>query len=171
MEMTALDVTLLHYGSRHGGPGQLSRYSYSLWPGRFGNRIPMWGDFYRLSRMTLKLAQPPIQWVPGYCLGIKRSGRDVDHPPHLAPKLKSRAIPLLPIWAFVVCSRVNLTFSFLIRHLCRIAKSDCQIRHVCFLSVLPSDKTTRLQLAGFSLNLILADFSKFCGENSSFMKI
>jgi hypothetical protein len=31
--------------------------------------------------------------------------------------------------------------------------------------------TTRLLLAGFSLNLILEDFSKICPENSSFIKI
>jgi hypothetical protein len=50
-------------------------------------------------------------WVPtsllynGYRVtfqGIKRPGRDVDHPPHPAPRLrKSRAIPLLLLWAFM----------------------------------------------------------------------
>ena len=30
--------------------------------------------------------------------------------PHLAPRLKSRAIPLLHLWAFVACSRVTFTF-------------------------------------------------------------
>jgi len=45
--------------------------------------------------------------------GIKRPGRGVDHPPHLAPRLrKSSAIPLLPLWAFVTRSRVNFIFTF-----------------------------------------------------------
>ena len=29
--------------------------------------------------------------------------------PHLAPRLKSGAIPLLPLWSFVACSSVNFT--------------------------------------------------------------
>ena len=47
-----------------------------------------WGrDFSHPSRQALGPIQPPIQWVPGLFLGVKRPGRD-DHPPHLAPKLK-----------------------------------------------------------------------------------
>ena len=34
-----------------------------------------------------------------------------EAPPHLVPRLKkSRAIPLLPLWALVACSIVNFTF-------------------------------------------------------------
>jgi len=45
--------------------------------------------------------------------GVKRPGRDVDHPSHLAPRLrKSRAISLFPTWIFVACYRVNCTFTF-----------------------------------------------------------
>jgi hypothetical protein len=63
----------------------------------------------------------PVQTGPGahpasYTMGtesfsgVKRPGRGVDHPPHLAPRInKERAIPLLPLWAFVVCSRVKFT--------------------------------------------------------------
>ena len=40
--------------------------------------------------------------------GIKLSGIGVD-PPHLAP---SRAVPLLPLWAFMACSTVNWAQSF-----------------------------------------------------------
>ena len=46
--------------------------------------------------------------------GVK-SGRGVRLTPHplLVPwSWKSRAIPLLPIWAFVACYRVNFTFTF-----------------------------------------------------------
>jgi hypothetical protein len=40
--------------------------------------------------------------------GVKRPRRAVDHPPHLAPRLRnSRDILLLPFRAFVVCYRVN----------------------------------------------------------------
>jgi hypothetical protein len=39
---------------------------------------------------------PPIQWVPFHSLGQR----------------KSRAIPLLSLWAFIVCSRVIFTFTF-----------------------------------------------------------
>jgi hypothetical protein len=61
----------------------------------------------------------PVQTGPGahsvsYTLGtesfpwVRQPGDGVDHPPHLAPRLKkSRAIPLLPLWAFMACSRVN----------------------------------------------------------------
>jgi hypothetical protein len=42
--------------------------------------------------------------------GVKRPERGADHPPLLAPRLrKSGAIPLLPIWAFGDCYRVNFT--------------------------------------------------------------
>jgi hypothetical protein len=42
--------------------------------------------------------------------GVKRPGRGVDHPPHLALKLKNEwsCIYLLPLWAFVACYRVNI---------------------------------------------------------------
>ena len=44
--------------------------------------------------------------------GVKRPGRGVDNPPHLAPSLKSRAIALLPLLDFVVCYREKFTFTF-----------------------------------------------------------
>jgi hypothetical protein len=41
--------------------------------------------------------------------GVQRLGRGADHPPLLVPRSrKSRAIPLLPLWAFGACYRVNL---------------------------------------------------------------
>jgi hypothetical protein len=44
--------------------------------------------------------------------GLKWPGRSVDHNPPLAPRLKKEgAIQLLPLWAFVACSRVNFTFT------------------------------------------------------------
>jgi hypothetical protein len=66
----------------------------------------------------------PVQNDPGahpasytvdtvYFPGVKRPGRGVDHPLPSSAKVKeSRAIPLLPFWALVACSRVNFTFTF-----------------------------------------------------------
>jgi hypothetical protein len=54
---------------------------------------------------------PPILLYNGYWVCFPRSipeqGRDVDFPLHLSPRLKSKAIPLLPLWASIPCSRVN----------------------------------------------------------------
>ena len=48
-----------------------------------------WGrDFPLQSRPALGPTQPPIQWVPGLSRGVNWPGRDVDHPPHLALRLK-----------------------------------------------------------------------------------
>jgi hypothetical protein len=44
---------------------------------------------------------------------VKRPGRGIDHPPHLAPRL-SRAIPLLSLWTFVTFSRVNFNYIIII---------------------------------------------------------
>ena len=49
----------------------------------------------------------------GSFLGVKRTGRDVDHPTHLAPRLKKEyKYTSTPLWAFVASSRVNFTFTF-----------------------------------------------------------
>jgi hypothetical protein len=48
------------------------------------------GDFPHLSRPALGPTQPPIQWVPGLCPGVKRPGRGVDHPPSPSAKVKER---------------------------------------------------------------------------------
>jgi len=61
-----------------------------------------WGrDFPHLSRPALGPTQPPVTMRTGSFLGVK-SGRGVRLTPHplLVPwSRKSRAIPLLPIWA------------------------------------------------------------------------
>jgi len=69
------------------GPGYHSRYSDSLRAGRSGDRIPVGGDFPNLSRPAWG---PPSLLYKGYWVfrGEKRSRGDVDHPPHLAPRLK-----------------------------------------------------------------------------------
>jgi hypothetical protein len=46
--------------------------------------------------------------------------------PHLAPRLGrvELAIPLLPLWAFVACSRVNITFTFTFTRLVITSNSE-----------------------------------------------
>jgi len=46
--------------------------------------------------------------------GLKRPGRDVDHPPPSSAEVKERVELYLysPLWAFVACSGVNFTFTF-----------------------------------------------------------
>ena len=42
----------------------------------------LWGrDFPHPSRPPLGPTQPPVQWVPGHCRGVKRPGRGADPPP------------------------------------------------------------------------------------------
>ena len=58
------------------------------------------------SRPALGPTQPSIQWVAGLFTGAeKRSGRGVNHPPHLVPRLKG----LIPLWVVIVCSGANFT--------------------------------------------------------------
>jgi len=46
--------------------------------------------------------------------GVKQPGCGVDHPTHLAPRLKKEySYTSTPPRAFVACSRVNVTFTFI----------------------------------------------------------
>jgi hypothetical protein len=44
-------------------------------------------DFSRLSRPALGSTQPPKQRIPCFSPEVKRPGRGVDHPSHLASRL------------------------------------------------------------------------------------
>ena len=99
-------------------PEQRSRYSNSLRARRSGNRIPTGGrrgrEFPHQSSRALGPTQPPIQWLLGLFLGVKRPRRGVTtHPIWRQGYRKSRAKHLLPVWAFMVCSRVTFTLPFL----------------------------------------------------------
>jgi len=55
---------------------------------------------------------PPTLLYSGYWvsfLGVKQSGHGSDLPPPGVPRLKKEVVvPLLPLWSFIACSRVNL---------------------------------------------------------------
>ena len=53
--------------------------------------------------------------------GVKRPGRGVDHPPHIVPRLKIRAIPLLHFSAFMAVVERTLPLPF-ISYLCRVRR-------------------------------------------------
>ena len=47
--------------------------------------------------------------------GVKRPGRGVDHPSPPSAEVKEKVeLPLLSLWAFVACYRVNFTFTYII---------------------------------------------------------
>jgi hypothetical protein len=77
---------------------------------------PRWSKEYFSSPYRLRPVvgptQPSLQWVPRLFPWVKQLGRAVDHPPHLAPRLRtSSVIPLLTLCAFV--ARDGDTFAFL----------------------------------------------------------
>jgi len=95
-------------------PGLLSRYSDSLQTVQSGDRIPMEATFSASVQTGLWPTQLPISWVPALSPEVKRPGRVVDHPPHLAPRLKEEwSYSLFPLSAFVACSMVNINFTLL----------------------------------------------------------
>jgi hypothetical protein len=88
-------------------------YSDSLQPGQSGDRIPVGGEIFRTF--------PDRPWGPPSLL---YNGYRVFHGGKAAwarrwPPIpvwrrgwrNSKAIPLLPLWFFVVCSSVNCTFT------------------------------------------------------------
>ena len=87
--------------------------SDSLQAGRSGDRIPVKARFSELVQTGPGAHPSSYTMGTGTFPGVKRPGRDVDQPLHLAPRLKEdRAIHLLPLWAFVACYRVTFTFTF-----------------------------------------------------------
>ena len=95
------------------GPGWLSCYGDSLRAGRSGDRFPVEARFsapVQIASFTMGTASLPVV----------KSGRGVTLTPHplLVPwSRKSRAIPLLPLWAvqpvqsLSACTEVHFPFS------------------------------------------------------------
>jgi len=80
-----------------------------------------WGqDFPHLSTLALGSTQPPVQWYRVFP-GVKSSwGVMLTPHPFLVPwPGKSRAIPVLPLWAvrpvqsLSACTRVTFTFAYM----------------------------------------------------------
>jgi len=75
-------------------------HSIRLFPLHFSSRASPCATRFRFHSTTYRVSFPGVKW----------SGRCVNKLPHLASTLwKSRAIRLLPVWAIVVCSRMNLS--------------------------------------------------------------
>ena len=92
---------------RYTGPRQLSQYSNQPRAGWSRDRIPVW------ARFSAPVQTGPVAHPASYTMGtasflrLKQLKRGVHHLPHLTPRLKSRAIPLLPLWACIACSKVK----------------------------------------------------------------
>ena len=81
----------------------------------FIDRIPVGGEIFR--------TRPDRSWGPPNLLytryevfhgGVKRPGRDVDHPPLSSVDAEGRVELYIysPLWAFVSCSRRNLPLPY-----------------------------------------------------------
>jgi hypothetical protein len=96
----------------HDGPGWLTRYSDSLRSGRYEDRIPVRTRFS--APVPTGPGGPPNILYYRYEMslsGVKRPKCGLTAHPHLAPRLeKSITTSLLPVWAFITCSRANFTF-------------------------------------------------------------
>jgi len=78
----------------------------SITAGRFGDRILV-EVRYSAPVQTGPGAHPASHTMgTGYFPGVKWPGRGGDHPP-------PSSYTSIPLWAFVVCSMVNVTFAFI----------------------------------------------------------
>ena len=69
-------------------PGQRSRYSDLLRAGRSGDRIPVGAKFSAPVQTGPGAHPASCKMGTGSFPGVKRPRRGIDHPPHLAPRLK-----------------------------------------------------------------------------------
>ena len=91
----------------------------SLRAGHSGDRISVRGrDFWHSSRPALGPTRPPVQWVPGLFPWGKTAGAWLWLPSPIQHQgqSKSRAISLLPLWAFMACFRGYFSFFYLYPH-------------------------------------------------------
>jgi hypothetical protein len=73
--------------------------------------------------------QPPIQWVPGaLSLGVKRPGREADHPPPSSAEVKNEwSYTSTPQYALMACCSVKKhrdNFTFIFAYLSLETRSD-----------------------------------------------
>ena len=102
------------------GPEELSRYSDWLRAGRSGVRIPVWARFSAPVQTGPRANTASCTMGTGCFPGVN-SGRGVTltpHPPLVPWSWKSRAIPLISLWAvrpvqsLSACTRGHFTFTF-----------------------------------------------------------
>ena len=124
MSVVQIFVKIIH--SFHQWAGQRSWYSNWLWAGQSGDRIPV-GARFSAPVQTGPGAHPASCTMgTGSFLGFKSSwGVTMTPHPLLVPwSRKSRAIPLLLLWAVwpvqsqSACTRVHFTFNFTIPLAC-----------------------------------------------------
>ena len=70
------------------GPGKLSLFRDSLRTRRSGDQIPVEARISETVQTGAGVHPASYTMGTGSFLGVKRPGRDVDHIPHLVPRLK-----------------------------------------------------------------------------------
>jgi hypothetical protein len=92
-------------------------------PVSIGTRYGLRGSGIELSWCESILIRPVRPWGPPFllysghrisCSAVKQSECGVDHTTHLAPGLKKKraiGLPLLPVWAFMACSKLKFTLT------------------------------------------------------------
>ena len=83
-----IDATQYYQEETSLGPRQLSRYSDSLQAGPSVDRIPVLKRFSAPIQTCSEAHPASCTMDTGSLPGVKRPGRGVHHPPHLAPRLK-----------------------------------------------------------------------------------
>ena len=97
-------------------------------------------DFPHRSKLAAGPTRPPVQWITGLFTGggggVKWQERGVVHPPPSSAEIKKRvelrAIPVLPLWAFMACYMVKFTITFTLFFEVRGSRcGNCE--HCCLL--------------------------------------
>jgi len=64
--------------------------------------------------------------------GVKRPRRGDDHPPPSRVEVKEK---ILPLWGFIACSRVNITFTITLSHIHSVIWGNSSCLHDSILRV------------------------------------
>jgi hypothetical protein len=80
------------------GPRYLSRYSYSLRPGRSKDRIPVGTEFSAPVQSGPGDQPASCKWVSGFFPRGKRPERGVDHPPQSSAEWSCTSTPHLCLY-------------------------------------------------------------------------
>jgi len=81
----------------------LKNWNVRMWTGSVWPRIGTTGSGAHPASYTMSTRSLP---------GVKRPGRGVDKPPPSRAEVKEGVDLYLALWAFMVCSRMNFTFTF-----------------------------------------------------------